>query len=87
MRSDFRIGSVYSVVKSWDVYVEYAVIDRGDDTAPRTVLPILDGGFDQRQLTFGIARHFARDPRPERHDDGGYYLNQRDGDRAPVAAN
>ncbi len=75
VRSDFRIGSVYSVVKSWDVYVEYTIIDRGDDTAPRTVLPVLDGGFDQKQLTFGIARHFARTPKVD-HTDDAYQLGR-----------
>ena len=61
VRSDVRIGAVVSLVKLWDVYAEYAVLDRGDYTAPRTMLPILDGGFDQQQLTVGIVRHFGQD--------------------------
>ncbi|MCE9580442.1 MAG: hypothetical protein K8W52_45405 [Deltaproteobacteria bacterium] len=87
VRSDFRLGSVYSVVKSWDVYVEYTIIDRGDDAAPRTVLPILDGGFDQKQLTFGIARHFARTAKVD-HSDDAYQLSRarREGRDAALAA-
>jgi hypothetical protein len=61
VRSDVRIGAVVSLVKLWDVYAEYAVLDRGDYSAPRTMLPILDGGFDQQQLTVGIVRHFGLD--------------------------
>ena len=63
VRSDVRIGAVVSLVKKWDVYAEYAVLDRGDNQAPRTMLPILDGGFDQQQLTVGIVRHFGLDKR------------------------
>lgn len=61
VRSDFRIGAVLSFIKQWDIYAEYAVLDRGDYTAPRTMLPILDGGFDQQQLTIGITRHWGQD--------------------------
>jgi hypothetical protein len=75
VRSDLRVGTVYSVVKSWDVFVEYAIIDRGDASAPRTVLPVLDGGFDQRQLTIGIARHFARTAKVD-HGDDAYQLSR-----------
>ncbi|HTJ41031.1 MAG TPA: hypothetical protein VL463_03020 [Kofleriaceae bacterium] len=65
VRSDVRFGAVVSLVKKWDVYAEYAIFDRGDYTAPRTMLPILDGGFDAQQLTFGIVRHFAQDEQPD----------------------
>ena len=56
-RLDFRIGTVWSVVKEWDLYAEFAVIDRGDMADPATRLPILDGGFDQQQVIFGVTRH------------------------------
>jgi hypothetical protein len=56
-RVDFRIGGVLSVVDNWDLFAELAVIDRGDRTMPATQLPILDGGFDQRQIMFGVTRH------------------------------
>jgi hypothetical protein len=69
VRSDVRFGAVVSLVKQWDVYMEYAILDRGDFDAPRTMLPILDGGFDQQQLTFGIVRHFGQDKAPDVPDE------------------
>ncbi len=58
-RLDFRIGTVLSLVRAWDLYVEYAIVDRGDLGDPATRLPILDGGFDQHQVIFGVTRHFT----------------------------
>jgi hypothetical protein len=65
-RLGFHAGMVYAVVDDWDFYVDVAVIDRGDADNPATTLPILDGGFDQQQIVFGIIRRFAV---PEDHDD------------------
>ena len=56
-RLGFHTGTVLSLVKNWDLFVDVAVIDRGDLADPATRLPILDGGFDQRQIMFGITRH------------------------------
>jgi hypothetical protein len=56
-RLDFKVGAVLSIVEEWDLFVEYAVIDRGDVSNPATRLPILDGGFDQQQIVFGVTRH------------------------------
>jgi hypothetical protein len=56
-RLDFRIGTVLAVVDQWDLFAEFAVIDRGDLSNPATRLPILEGGFDQRQVMFGVTRH------------------------------
>jgi hypothetical protein len=68
-RLDFRIGSVLSVNRQWDLYAELAVIDRGDLSNPATRLPILDGGFDQRQIVMGVTRHLeATTKRPMRGD-------------------
>ncbi len=58
-RLDFRIGTVLSLVRAWDLYVEYAIVDRGDLGDAATRLPILDGGFDQHQVIFGVTRHFT----------------------------
>ncbi len=58
-RLDFRVGGVISLVREWDLFAEYAVIDRGDLSDPSTRLPILDGGFDQHQVMFGVTRHIA----------------------------
>ena len=56
-----EIGGVVSAwFEGWDVYVVYRVIDRGDDEQPETQLPLLDGGFDQRQFIFGVRHQFGR---------------------------
>jgi hypothetical protein len=62
VRLGFDIGGVYSVAASWDFYVDLAIIDRGDASNPVTTLPVLDGGFDQQQIIFGVTRHW-----PARH--------------------
>jgi hypothetical protein len=56
-RMDVEIGAILSFVKHWDVYFKFAVIDRGDADEMATQLPILDGGFDQRQAIFGVTYH------------------------------
>jgi hypothetical protein len=79
-RLDFRIGGVISLVDNWDLFAELAVVDRGELTNPATRLPILDGGFDQRQAMFGVTRHISggKDRRGDYdHDDDGYRLSQR----------
>lgn len=68
-RLDFRVGAVVSIVKNWDVFVEYAVVDRGELSDAATRLPILDGGFDQQQAIFGVARHFSGSPKQYANDD------------------
>ena len=57
-RLDLTIGTVYAVVKDWDIYVEAGIFDRGDVGHPETQLPILDGGFDQRSIVIGVTRRF-----------------------------
>lgn len=64
-RLDFHIGTVLSIVKDWDLFADYAVIDRGDATSRPTELPILDGGFDQRQIVLGVTWHAW----PKKDDD------------------
>lgn len=56
-RLDFHLGTVLSLVPKWDIYADFAILDRGDRENPATMLPILDGGFDQKQIIFGITRH------------------------------
>lgn len=63
-RVDLRLGTVLAVSRIWDVFAEYSVIDRGDIAAPATRLPILDGGFDQRQFLLGVTRHIEGTPPP-----------------------
>jgi hypothetical protein len=56
-RLDLEIGSVLSFVKHWDLFARFVVIDRGDADQMATQLPVLDGGFDQKQLVFGVTWH------------------------------
>lgn len=63
-RLDFHLGTVLSLVRNWDLFADFAVIDRGDAMNPATRLPILDGGFDQKQIVLGVTRHIW----PEHHD-------------------
>ena len=58
-RLGFHAGTVYALVDDWDFYADFAVIDRGDAADPATTLPILDGGFDQQQIIFGVIRRFS----------------------------
>lgn len=57
-RLDLTVGTVYAVVKDWDIYIEAGIYDRGDEGHPETQLPILDGGFDQRTIVVGVTRRF-----------------------------
>jgi hypothetical protein len=68
-RLDFRIGTVLSLVKEWDLFAEFAIVDRGDMEDPATRLPILDGGFDQQQVILGVTRHIEGKPRRRRNED------------------
>lgn len=71
-RLDFHIGTVLSVVKQWDIFFDVAIVDRGDPANPATQLPILDGGFDQKQIVFGVTRRIeSRVQRRDYDDDGG----------------
>jgi hypothetical protein len=58
-RLDLTIGTVFSAVRDWDLYAEVTYRDRGTTKMPETILPIVDGGFDQRQIVVGITRRFA----------------------------
>jgi len=59
-RLDLTIGTVFAAVRDWDIYTELTFRDRGTTQLPATVLPIIDGGFDQRQFVVGLTRRFAR---------------------------
>jgi hypothetical protein len=72
-RLNFHAGTVLSLVPKWDLFVDLGVIDRGELADSTTRLPILDGGFDQTQIIFGITRHIEAKPapRPAYDNDGG----------------
>jgi hypothetical protein len=58
-RLGVSIGTIFAAVQDWDIYTEFTWRDRGTTTLPATTLPIVDGGFDQRQLVVGITRRFT----------------------------
>ena len=68
-RLDVRAGTVWSIDRRWDLFAEYAVIDRGDLGDPTTRLPILDGGFDQHQVILGVTRHLEAPRKQSRRND------------------
>ncbi|MGK3977784.1 hypothetical protein WMF38_39505 [Sorangium sp. So ce118] len=53
-RLNVHVGAAYSYVDDWDLYLRVAVLDRGDKAEPWTMVPILDGGFDQQQFSLGV---------------------------------
>jgi hypothetical protein len=65
-RGDFHLGGVYAVVRDLDLYAEYSFLDRGDLVDPRTLVPVLEGGFDQQQLTIGVTLRFDTEQGEER---------------------
>ncbi len=62
VRVGVNLGTVLTAIPKWDLYMKYSVVDRGDLVDLDTILPILDGGFDQQVLTFGIVRRFGDEP-------------------------
>ncbi len=59
-RLDVQVGGVFRVGDhhDWDLFAYYAWIDRGEASRPSTLLPVLDGGFDQQQVVFGVRHRF-----------------------------
>lgn len=66
-RLDVEVGGVWSVGehREWDLFAYYAWIDRGEASRPSTLLPVLDGGFDQHQVVLGVRRRFEVRERDE----------------------
>ena len=58
-RLSVTIGTVFAAVKDWDLYAAFAWRDRGTTELPATTLPIIDGGFDQKQFSIGLTRRFS----------------------------
>lgn len=56
-RLDLDVGGVVTF-DDWDLYAIYAIVDRGDVSRPESTLPIIDGGFDQHQVTLGVRHRF-----------------------------
>ena len=63
-RVSVQVGGVASFIDDWDLFIVYRFTDRGDIVEnPATTLPILDGGFDQQSLNFGLTYRFGGDKR------------------------
>ncbi len=65
-RLDVDIGTGIGIADDWYFSADLAIVDRGDLSNPATRLPILDGGFDQVQVTVGVTRRL-RDHKRESH--------------------
>ena len=74
-RLDFHVGTVLAL-DQWDLFAEFAVVDRGDMADPATRLPVLDGGFDQRQVLFGVTRHISGKKHRRDYDDDAMQLSR-----------
>lgn len=57
-RINMHLGGLIGLSQSVDLFVEYSILDRGDLENGMTTLPILNTGFDQRQILFGFMRRF-----------------------------
>jgi hypothetical protein len=55
-RLDFTIGSGVRIGDNWDMFAAFTIVDRGDISRAQTLLPMLDGGFDQKQFILGLSR-------------------------------
>lgn len=62
VRLSANVGAVLTAIDDWDLYAKFSYVDRGDLVDLETILPILDGGFDQQVLTFGVVRRFGDEP-------------------------
>ncbi|MBP8807657.1 MAG: hypothetical protein KBG48_25875 [Kofleriaceae bacterium] len=58
-RLGVTIGQVFAAVRDWDLYASFSWRDRGTTDLPATTLPIVDGGFDQKQFAIGLTRRFS----------------------------
>lgn len=58
-RVGVQVGMLGGVTEKLDLFIEAAIFDRGDLQDPRTTLPILSGGFDQRRILIGFNRRFG----------------------------
>jgi hypothetical protein len=66
VRLDVQVGGVVRVGNhdDWHLFAYYSWIDRGERGHPETLLPVLDGGFDQQQIVLGVSHGFV--PKRER---------------------
>jgi hypothetical protein len=58
-RVHFHVQGHLTIGPRWDLFVRWAFLDRGDPAAPASRLPLLQGGHDQTELTFGVSHRFG----------------------------
>ncbi|MBT8493446.1 MAG: hypothetical protein KJO07_10350 [Deltaproteobacteria bacterium] len=63
-RVNFHLGGLIGLSETVDLFIEWSILDRGDLEDAQTLLPILNGGFDQKQILFGFMRRFGARERP-----------------------
>lgn len=59
VRVGMALGILVGVNRGLDLFLEGQILDRGDKEDPRTTLPVLSGGSDQKRLVFGFNRRFG----------------------------
>lgn len=59
-RVNVYAGFALTFIDKWNIFTKFVIADRGDLVDPNTTLPILNGGFDQKQWIFGLTRRFER---------------------------
>jgi hypothetical protein len=62
-RANFFAAAYTTLATGWDITLKVVWLERGDASVPETVLPVLTGGFDQRQLVFGVTYRGRPAPR------------------------
>jgi len=69
-RINLVVGCVLSPKRTgWDLYLSYGVVDRGSVDHPETTVPILSGGFDQRQIAIGVQHRFDLFEKKKKNDN------------------
>jgi len=58
-RVNMHVGALGAITDNVSLFADYSILDRGDLESGNTTLPILNTGFDQRQIIFGFMRHFG----------------------------
>jgi len=53
-RADAHVSIYATLSTGWDITIKALWLERGDANVPETILPVLSGGYDQRQLIVGV---------------------------------
>jgi hypothetical protein len=53
-RADAHLSIFATLSTGWDITLKALWLERGDANVPETILPVLSGGYDQRQLIVGV---------------------------------